>query len=65
MQLIKRIFLSLGALLLISVSMFSQRKPVAMNVSIEIRQNNAVVNYEIASRKQGSTHLVFLNFMDD
>lgn len=62
---LKRIFLLPGLLLLISVSLFSQRKPVAKNVNIEIRQNKAIINYEIASRNHGSTHLVFLNFIDD
>lgn len=59
------ILLWLGSLLLLSNPIFSQRKPVAKNVGIEIQQNKAVINYEIKSRTKGSKHLVFLNFIDE
>jgi len=65
MQDYHKIFVVLGLGLVFSAPMIAQRKPVANNVSIEIQQNRAIVQYEIKSRVEGSTHLVFLNFIDE
>jgi len=60
-----KILLVLGSFFLFSTPMTGQRKPVAKNVNIEIQQNKAIIQYDIKSRVEGSTHLVFLNFIDE
>lgn len=54
-----------GVVMISSATLFAQRLAVAKNVDISIEQNKAIIHYDIKSRKQGSTHLVDMKFIDE
>jgi hypothetical protein len=45
--------------------MIAQRPAIAKHIEIGVRQNRALITYDLVSRKIGSNHLVQLSFIDE